>query len=470
MPAIDWRAQTLLSLSFLLASTLTVAVPVAALGDPAAVPAETAPDPQATHDQAEPSSPCAPSPPADPSEEVASSELVLVAGRCITTSELDRLLDGYESAVAEEAAALTELRSAFASAQELQLAVEATRLSVAQATRRLADANAEVIRATDRERLALTELAAVNERLAAERTLLRDQSVAAYITGNDARKAVQDRALDPGTTNEIASTRAYGRVLVETQGDQVDLVAQLQVAASALDAELAEARRSADDARAALVDVETTAEEIGRELTRLADEANTAATEQGLHLVSIQMRRDEFAAQLGVTPPSTGQLAAVLNAASVAGASTRLDTRLGSPLEATSIGSVFGPRLHPIFNEVRPHTGIDLSGAAGAPIFATAAGEVVVAGDEGGYGRTVAIDHGGGVITLYAHQSAIAVGVGDQLAGGDLVGYVGSTGYSTGPHLHFELRLDGRPVDPLPFVDLGTIAGPGAGATPKGEG
>ncbi len=300
--------------------------------------------------------------------EVASAELVLVAGRCITTSELDRLLDGYESAVAEEAAALTELRSVFATAQELQQAVDATRLSVAQVTRRLAEANAEVLRATDRETLALAELATVNERLAAEQTLLRDQSVAAYITGNDAREAVQDLALDPGTSNEIASIRAYGRVLVETQGDQVELVAQLQLAARSLDAELAEARRSAGDARAELIGLETTAEEIGRELTLLAEEANAAATEQGLHLVSIQMRRDEFAAQLGVAPPSTGQLAAVLNAASVNGASARLDTRLGSPLEATRIGSVFGPRLHPIFNEVRPHTGIDLSGAAGTPI------------------------------------------------------------------------------------------------------
>ena len=470
MPAIDWRAKTLLSFSFLIASTLTVGVPVAAFGDPAEIPPGPVPDAEVTDGQPEPSSPCAVSPPADPSVEVASAELVLVAGRCITTSELDRLLDGYESAVAEEAAALTELRSVFASARELQQAVDATRLSVAQVTRRLAEANAEVLRATDREMLALAELATVNGRLAAEQTLLRDQSVAAYITGNDAREAVQDLALDPGTSNEIASIRAYGRVLVETQGDQVELVAQLQLAAISLDAELAEARRSAGDARAELIGLETTAEEIGRELTLLAEEANAAATEQGLHLVSIQMRRDEFAAQLGVAPPSTGQLAAVLNAASVNGASARLDTRLGSPLEATHIGSVFGPRLHPIFNEVRPHTGIDLSGAAGTPIFAAAGGEVVVAGDEGGYGRTVAIDHGGGVITLYAHQSAFAVGVGDQVVGGDVIGYVGSTGHSTGAHLHFELRLEGRPVDPLPFVDLATIAGPGAGATPTGDG
>ncbi len=451
MPAIDWRAKTLISLFILLsffASTSTMVAPATAQ-DIAVL------------------DPCAPTPPVvDQAEEAPSAELIFVAGRCITTSELDRLLDGYESAVAEETAALAGLRVAFDTARELQQTLEATRLSVAQVTRRLAEANAEVVRATARESLALAELTAVNERLAAERGLLLDQAVAAYITGNSAREAVQDLALDPGTTNDMASVRAYGRVLVETQGDQVELVAQLQLAARALDAELAAARQTAHEARSTLLELETTAEEIGEEMSRLAEAASAAATEQGLALVSIQMRRDEFAAQLGVQPPSTGQLAAVLGAAGVRGASSGVRTRFVSPLPATSIASLYGPRLHPIFNEVRPHTGIDLNASAGDPIFAAGGGEIVVAGDEGGYGKTVAMDHGDGVITLYAHMSAIAVGVGDQVVAGALIGYVGSTGYSTGPHLHFELRLDGRAIDPLPFVDLGPIREPQDEATP----
>jgi murein DD-endopeptidase MepM/ murein hydrolase activator NlpD len=93
---------------------------------------------------------------------------------------------------------------------------------------------------------------------------------------------------------------------------------------------------------------------------------------------------------------------------------------------------------------------------------------VVVASEQGGYGLAVAIDHGGGISTLYAHQSAFAVSVGTEVEAGDLIGYVGSTGFSTGPHLHFELRLDGQPVDPLPFTDLRAIGVPGGGAATGG--
>ncbi len=116
------------------------------------------------------------------------------------------------------------------------------------------------------------------------------------------------------------------------------------------------------------------------------------------------------------------------------------------------LSSGFGPRVHPIFGTRRMHTGLDIGGTAGEPIYAAKAGTVIFAGWRGGYGNAVVIDHGGGFSTLYAHQSQIGVSAGQLVAIGDVIGYVGSTGWSTGPHLHYELRLNGSPIDPLPYL------------------
>ena len=116
------------------------------------------------------------------------------------------------------------------------------------------------------------------------------------------------------------------------------------------------------------------------------------------------------------------------------------------------VTSGFGYRVHPIFHVRRLHTGIDLGAGTGDPIKATAAGTVISAGWRGGYGKCTLIDHGGGLATLYAHQSAILVSVGQVVKRGAVIGNVGSTGYSTGPHLHFEVRVNGSPVDPMGYL------------------
>lgn len=100
----------------------------------------------------------------------------------------------------------------------------------------------------------------------------------------------------------------------------------------------------------------------------------------------------------------------------------------------------------------RMHEGVDLGAAYGTPIAAAAAGVVIYAGWEGGYGNLVVIDHGGGLATAYGHQSRIAVSVGQSVGQGQTIGYVGSTGHSTGPHLHFEVRVNGQAVDPLGYL------------------
>ena len=97
------------------------------------------------------------------------------------------------------------------------------------------------------------------------------------------------------------------------------------------------------------------------------------------------------------------------------------------------------------------HTGIDMEARLGQRIVAAADGRVIHAGSYGGYGTTVIIDHGSGMATLYAHQSRLEVRYGDQVSAGQLIGEAGATGLATGPHLHFEVRLNRVPVDPVPY-------------------
>ena len=121
--------------------------------------------------------------------------------------------------------------------------------------------------------------------------------------------------------------------------------------------------------------------------------------------------------------------------------------------------SGFGVRVDPFLHGAAMHTGIDLRGEEGEPVRATAAGTVTHAGWSGGYGKMVEIDHGNGLATRYAHLSAVEVRVGDKVRIGQTVGLLGSTGRSTGPHLHYETRVDGEAVDPQKFLRAGLRLG-----------
>jgi murein DD-endopeptidase MepM/ murein hydrolase activator NlpD len=124
------------------------------------------------------------------------------------------------------------------------------------------------------------------------------------------------------------------------------------------------------------------------------------------------------------------------------------------PVQASvTMMSVFGVRSDPFNHHAAMHPGIDLAGAYGTPIYATADGTVLRAGwNSGGYGNLVEVDHGRGITTRYGHMSAILVSAGQHITRGQQIGRMGSTGRSTGNHLHYEVRIDGRAVNPIPFM------------------
>lgn len=148
--------------------------------------------------------------------------------------------------------------------------------------------------------------------------------------------------------------------------------------------------------------------------------------------------------------------AAAASSSGSSGSATRVVSGSGElvwPVSGnTSISSYYGYRIHPIFNIRKFHSGIDIPAPSGTSIKASSSGIVIYSGWQGGYGNTVMISHGNNLVTLYAHNSSLKVKVGDYVDAGQTVALCGSTGYSTGPHLHFEVRKNGNTVNPLDYL------------------
>ena len=145
------------------------------------------------------------------------------------------------------------------------------------------------------------------------------------------------------------------------------------------------------------------------------------------------------------------QLAALENAL----LSKKLDEQIrpdGRPVRGGHISSYFGERQDPFNGHQAFHKGIDFASPRGSDVVAVAAGVVTFAGEKVGYGTLVEVSHGNGLITRYGHNQSVAVGVGRTVSRGDILAYVGSTGRSTGPHVHFEVLKNGRQIDPLTFI------------------
>ena len=139
-------------------------------------------------------------------------------------------------------------------------------------------------------------------------------------------------------------------------------------------------------------------------------------------------------------------------------------TLVAVPVRKPVVGEVdmsspFGMRMDPFMKGPAIHTGLDLRGDNGDPVRATANGTVTIAGWQGGYGKMVEVDHGNGFTTRYGHLSEIDVKVGQTVRIGQTIGKIGSTGRSTGPHLHYETRIDGEAVDPQKFLRAGLRLG-----------
>jgi murein DD-endopeptidase MepM/ murein hydrolase activator NlpD len=214
--------------------------------------------------------------------------------------------------------------------------------------------------------------------------------------------------------------------------------------------QVAAKKRAAEAERSGLLGLKAEAEAV---LARLQDEGQ----QQARLLAAERAQEEALVQQIDHERQAAEQVTARLQQLQITYRRTRAGIAFLWPINGhIVITSPFGNRWHPILGVWKLHTGIDIAAAEGTPIHAAEDGVVILTGYLTGYGNTVVLDHGvvGGVDyrTLYAHMSRIAVSDGQKVSQGQVIGYVGHTGWATGPHLHFEVRLDNRWVDPVPYL------------------
>ncbi|MCX5725952.1 MAG: peptidoglycan DD-metalloendopeptidase family protein [Candidatus Saganbacteria bacterium] len=208
----------------------------------------------------------------------------------------------------------------------------------------------------------------------------------------------------------------------------------------------------ADDIRSELKGKTGELQVLTKVVSEKKEVAEDKATVQKRLYSSLAARRKEYERKVAELESSSRDLEHLIRAKTRAKAAPAKATGgLLWPVNARIV-SGFGYRRHPIWGGRHFHTGIDLGASYGTPIGAADGGEIILSGWWDGYGKAVVIDHGSNTTTVYGHMSRIYVEKGDMVAKGQVIGLIGSTGYSTGPHLHFEVRKSGSPVDPLGFL------------------
>lgn len=369
---------------------------------------------------------------------------------------------------------------------------------LAAAEERLASTTAELV-ATEKK------LDDTRTELAEEREQFAERSRASFVHGGDVE--MMTKLLDAADVAEFSRSVRYVEAVLAEDRDRIKRIAGLarQVEAAKRDLEVLQERQIAERAHAEAqrdkvaqlvaeeeeLRAEVAAEREERQQVMLALEADReshqelvasldrASAEIEAELAELSSRKE----QLGAKEKRLAQEAAAQRRArerarreaereaqreasrgssggSGGGGSGSDHSHSGAPsqggqLQRPSNGRItssYGYRTHPIHGTRRMHTGVDMAAGYGAPVFAADDGVVVSASNRGGYGQTVIINHGGGLATLYAHQSRVAVRGGQRVSRGQVVGYEGASGAVTGAHLHFEVRVNGQHRDPMPYL------------------
>ena len=363
--------------------------------------------------------------------------------------------DDFDRQLAETAAAVAAAQEALASA-EAQLAAAQERLAETEKAREAAEAvrdaaSADAARAVIAEKQAERDLADRVAALDQQREILGALASEAYRSGGPLSSLSVVLA---STTPEEFAASLRGIEAVFRSEDVViaGLVAELADLAEA-EARMQAAREERERAEAVAeralelaTEATKTARLVARETESLVDRrAEALGAAQQAQEADLAEYRSLLAASQAVGYSLVGWAEALDDPSVVQGTGTWVRPGTGS------LTSRFGPRLHPILGYVKLHTGSDYGIGDGA-VYAADDGTVVLAGYNSAYGNMTVISHGrigdSVVATLYAHQSRITVQPGDVVRKADLIGIIGSTGYSTGPHLHFEIRVAGTPVDP----------------------
>lgn len=366
-------------------------------------------------------------------------------------SELEEIRDNLAKAENAKKAAEGDIAALDKSIDAAEKALRAAESAHAEAAGQLAALQEEVERLTIGLARKQYELAEAEFELAQQQSVYNNRVVDVYKSGGSVSYLAV--VLDSASFAELV-----GRVdlLSTIVGQDNDILEQIK----ALRARVEEQRALLETERARVAALEKAQEAVTEEL-RVAekerqaalDELETARAAKAKVLATAKKEVAAWSAQEEDQLAESARVAELLRKAKAAeAAAAKTGTGALARPAAGAIASAFGYRIHPIFKVRMMHTGIDIDADMGAPIKAAEEGTVISAGWRGGYGKCIVISHAGGLATLYGHASEILVSAGQKVKRGDMIGKVGSTGYSTGPHLHFEVRVDGTPVDPLGYL------------------
>lgn len=311
--------------------------------------------------------------------------------------------------------------------------------------------------ALDRASAALVDtelrLTEVRGQAARARVRLKNDAVAAYM--NQPGTAMASAIVDLRSVDQLQTKVNYLQAVATAGARDLDHFEALTTQTGDLEARQQTVQHQAlsqrdvvatqqsrlASARQALVDASTAQADSAASLAALEDQLTAEKQKLQAQLAALQVQSDQITAL-------------IQQEESQQGGGSFTGGQLSLPLPGAPITSPYGWRIDPILHVRSMHTGIDFGAPYGTPLHAAADGVVVAAGPEGGYGNATIIEHGGGIATLYGHQEEFLVTPGQHVSRGQVIGLVGCTGWCTGPHVHFEVRVDGTPVDPAPYLGL----------------
>jgi len=363
----------------------------------------------------------------------------------------------------------------------LEAAVAELNANVAAQEARVADARRALGEARDTADRLTREAKATEREITGLEQLVRDRAIESYIGQGGSRATSSDLLLDATDPTDLELRRvlietvhgsdrnaidqlAMGRQLLERQREEIAVAVaeaeELEAETSARLDELAAARAEQQRLQAAL---RARIDSYQAEVAALAGEeaALTAIIAEAEARAAAEARaRAEAEARARAEAEARAQAAASSNSGSSSGGSSGGSSGPSAPSSVNRPASASGliwPTSGPVTSGYgmrwgAMHQGIDIAPPHGTPVYAANSGTVIFAGTQGGYGTMILVDHGGGFVTAYAHLSGIVAGNGTSVGRGQLIGYVGSTGNSTGPHLHFETRVNGAAQNPTNFL------------------
>jgi murein DD-endopeptidase MepM/ murein hydrolase activator NlpD len=354
------------------------------------------------------------------------------------------LSHAIEEASAAELEALKVLDAATAKRQVLEAQIATLDRQIADAQAKVDAAEAEIARINAQIETLQREIDRIIAEIEQARARFHQSAVALYkSSGNGSDSSFTLLSTSGGVHEVIAGSKYLGENSrrfekeLQRQGSLKDRLDDAQTDLRKEQAKAQEAERVAAEERDRIA-------QLRARVDAERDQVAAAEAEEQQIIDGLRARRAEFEAEYNA-------LQAQIAASVSRGNPTQGNGRFVWPVNG-AVTSGFGARAHPIFGESRMHTGIDVGASSGTPVKAGDDGVVVTAGANGGYGNWTLVDHGGGLATGYAHQSSIGVSAGQRVSRGQVIGRVGSTGASTGPHLHFEVRVNGSPVDPMAWL------------------